>query len=249
VRESGVAELLPTVNTVVFDEAHQLNEIGVQFLGRQWSTGQLSGFARDLDEVTRSYARGLAPWQQIAGAMEDAAYAMRSRFPERDGIERLDWAATGTHWPELLVQASAAIAQADSALALVAEMAPELQMLRNRAADLMERLQLFMQPVPDESVRWLELGRQVRMLQSPLDVSQAMQTRVLPGGASEGGKAWIFTSATLGHDDNLSWMVDSCGLAGAQVLKVPSPFDYAQQAAIYVPANFPKRAMLHTVPL
>jgi ATP-dependent DNA helicase DinG len=37
-------------------------------------------------------------------------------------------------------------------------------------------------------------------------------------------------------------MVDSCGLAGARILKVPSPFDYAQQAALYVPKNFPKPA-------
>jgi ATP-dependent DNA helicase DinG len=43
VRESGVAELLPSVTAVVFDEAHQLNEIGVQFLGQQLTTGQLAG--------------------------------------------------------------------------------------------------------------------------------------------------------------------------------------------------------------
>ena len=243
VRESGVAELLPSVHAVVFDEAHQLNEIGVQFLGRQWGTGQLSSFAHDLEEVTRTHARGLAPWPAMGQALEDAAWALRSRFPERDGVERLDWSATGERWQGLLSQVASALTQADTALALVAEMAPELQVLRNRAADLQERLTLFMEPLPDDAVRWLELGRQVRMLQSPLDVSQAMQSRVLPaeGGENAGnGKSWVFTSATLGHDEDLSWMVESCGLNGARVLKVPSPFDYAEQAAIYVPTDFPK---------
>jgi ATP-dependent DNA helicase DinG len=53
-------------------------------------------------------------------------------------------------------------------------------------------------------------------------------------------KSWVFTSATLGVDDQLSWFVTSCGLDNAQVLKVESPFDYVKQAAVYVPPDFPK---------
>ena len=48
VRESGMAELLPTVRVAIFDEAHQLNETGVQFLGIQLTTGQILDFARDM---------------------------------------------------------------------------------------------------------------------------------------------------------------------------------------------------------
>lgn len=241
VRESGVAELLPSVHAVVFDEAHQLNEIGVQFLGRQLGTGQLSSLARDMEQVTLVHARGLAPWAVLAAGVEHCAEALRARFPETERVERMDWSATGERWQVLLDAVTDALSSAASALALVAEMAPELQLLHNRIAELLELVQLFLQPVPADAVRWLELGRQVRMLQSPLDVSTAMQTRVLPEGGGVGGnKSWTFTSATLGHDETLSWMVDSCGLAGARILKVPSPFDYAQQAALYVPKDFPK---------
>jgi ATP-dependent DNA helicase DinG len=241
VRESGVAELLPSVHAVVFDEAHQLNEIGVQFLGRQLGTGQLSNFARDLEQTAQAHARGLAPWAELTASLEHSAEAMRARFPESERVERMDWAAAGSRWSVLIEAASLALGNTQAALALVAEMAPELQSLQSRAQDLLELLQLFLQPVPDDAVRWLELGRQVRMLQSPLDVSQAMQTRVLPAqGEAGGGKSWVFTSATLGHDAQLSWMVESCGLVGARILKVPSPFDYARQAALYVPKVFPK---------
>ena len=51
-------------------------------------------------------------------------------------------------------------------------------------------------------------------------------------------KAWIFTSATLGNDARLSWFTDSCGLRGAKVLQVESPFDYHHQAGVYVPQPF-----------
>lgn len=243
VRESGVAELLPSVHAVVFDEAHQLNEIGVQFLGRQLGTGQLSSLARDLEQVTQAHARGLAPWAALAADVEHCAEAMRARFPESDRLERMDWTATGTRWQALLQDTLDSLARVTAALDLVAQVAPELQMLQGRVVELRELLQLFLEPVPEDAVRWLELGQQVRMLQSPLDVSSAMQQRVLPqdGGAGS-NKSWVFTSATLGHDEKLSWMVESCGLDGARILKVPSPFDYAQQAALYIPESFPKPA-------
>ena len=243
VRESGVAELLPSVHAVVFDEAHQLNEIGVQFLGRQLGTGQLSGIARDMVQLTQAHARGLAPWVNLAAEIEGSAEALRARFPAAERVERMDWHAAGPRWPELLQTCAQALRQADAALELVAQTAAELQMLRTRIQDLLDLLELFAQPLAGDAVRWLELGRQVRMLQSPLDVSQAMQTRVLPqAGESGSGKSWVFTSATLGHDEELSWMVQSCGLSGARVLKVASPFDYARQAALYVPKVFPKPA-------
>jgi ATP-dependent DNA helicase DinG len=243
VRESGVAELLPSVHTVIFDEAHQLNEIGVQFLGRQLSSGQLSTFARDLERIAQAQAqaRGLAPWAALASHIEQGAEALRSRFPTQDSTVRMEWSAVGERWQAYLAACHVSLENAHKALALLAETAPELQVLQQRCSDLMEQLQLFVQPVPSQAVRWLEVGRQVRMLQSPMDISQAMQMRVFPQSEqNSSGKSWVFTSATLGHDDQLSWIVDSCGLVGARILKVSSPFDYAEQAALYVPPHFPK---------
>ncbi|MGJ4749124.1 hypothetical protein ACQV5M_22360, partial [Leptospira sp. SA-E8] len=53
-------------------------------------------------------------------------------------------------------------------------------------------------------------------------------------------RTWIFTSATLGDEDTLRWFTEPCGLQDARVLRVSSPFDYARQAAVYVPPAFPK---------
>ncbi len=68
VRESGMAELLPTVRVAIFDEAHQLNETGVQFLGAHLSTGQLLDFGRDMLAAGLQLARGLVDWQQVVSA-------------------------------------------------------------------------------------------------------------------------------------------------------------------------------------
>jgi ATP-dependent DNA helicase DinG len=56
----------------------------------------------------------------------------------------------------------------------------------------------------------------------------------------DGGRAWVFTSATLGDEPTLRWFTEPCGLHDAEVLRVKSPFDYASQAALYVPRAFPK---------
>jgi ATP-dependent DNA helicase DinG len=76
-------------------------------------------------------------------------------------------------------------------------------------------------------------------------MAQAVQEKLLkaaPGEAAASAgdarsRGWIFTSATLGDDARLSWFTEPCGLEGAEVLRVGSPFDYATQAAVYVPRD------------
>jgi len=70
VRESGMAELLPSVRVVIFDEAHQLNETGIQFLGKQLGTGQLLDLARDVLAAGLQLARGLVDWQKVVSEFE-----------------------------------------------------------------------------------------------------------------------------------------------------------------------------------
>ena len=77
VRESGMAELLPTARIVIFDEAHQLNETGVQFLGKHLTTGQLLDFCRDMLGAGLQLARGLVDWEHIVGGCEYAARELR----------------------------------------------------------------------------------------------------------------------------------------------------------------------------
>ena len=244
VRESGVAELLPSVRTVVFDEAHQLNETGVQFLGRQWSTGQVESFSTDLQKVALAHARGFADWGGIAADLNGAAGVLRSHFSRSLNGTKLSWSEgrlDAGQGAECLTELSRAVKHALAALVQVAEISPEFSALQARGEQLIETLDIFTQAVPADSVRWIDVGHQVRLVQSPLDISESMQARVLKPDAEQGSlKSWIFTSATLGADAGLSWFIASCGLQGAEVLRVESPFDYATQASLYVPLPFPR---------
>jgi ATP-dependent DNA helicase DinG len=91
VRESGMAELLPTVRVAIFDEAHQLNETGVQFLGAHLTTGQLLDFVRDMLAAGLQLARGLVDWQQVASALELAARDLRLAVGKKAPGARLRW--------------------------------------------------------------------------------------------------------------------------------------------------------------
>ena len=247
VRESGMAELLPTVQSIVFDEAHQLNETGVQFLGKQLTTGQLLDFARDLLTQGLQHARGLADWQQLAFDTECAARDLRLVVGKQAPGAKLRWVDTApervdiAQWTESLNALHAACLRAGVALLTVSEIAPEFVRLNERVIEFAARIESFSSPAGDDAVRWLDVGTQLKLVQSPLDIADALQRKLLTPMAVEGSrKSLIFTSATLGHDAKLSWFTERCGLSGAEVLKVGSPFDYATQASLYIPSSFPK---------
>ena len=129
-----------------------------------------------------------------------------------------------------------------AALATVSEIAPDFVRLFERADDLAQRVQRFAEPCEPGAVRWVDVGTQLRLIESPLDIAEAVAgaSCCAPATKRPRRRAWIFTSATLGDDARLSWFTEPCGLDEAEVLRVGSPFDYATQAAVYVPRHLPK---------
>jgi len=249
VRESGMAELLPSVQTVIFDEAHQLNETGLQFLGRTLGTGQILDFARDLLATGLQLARGLADWQSLASAVERAARDLRMAVGRVPPASRLRW-ATGapqgvdaTAWGAALDDLHAACQASGVALAASAEQAPDFARLAERVVSIGATVEFFRSACDSGSVRWVDAGSQLRLIESPLDIAHAVQDKMLRGAVEpDNRRSWIFTSATLGDDPSLRWFTEPCGLSGAPTLRVESPFDYPRQAAVYVPRTMPRPA-------
>ncbi len=247
VRESGIAELLPSVRIAIFDEAHQLNETGVQFLGKNLTTGQLLDFCRDLLGTGLQLARGLVDWQAVVGACEHAARELRLCVGRQHPGAKLRWTGSAPEsidvkaWVLALDAVHAALSAACAALDTVGEIAPDFPRLHERALALAERASAFAADCQPGLVRWVDVGTQLRLVESPLNIAEAVRTKLL-GATASSGKTWIFTSATLGDDEKLSWFTQPCGLDDARVLRVSSPFDYALQSAIYIPVDFPKPA-------
>ena len=241
-RDTGMAELLPSVEAAVFDEAHQLVEVGVQFLGQTLGSAQAIDFARDLLAVGLQQARGLADWAALAGGVERAArdlrlasggtlrevrVALKLRWQERAGDA--DFVAA----LDTLAEAGAAAA---AALEGVIDLGPDVAKLGERAQAIHDLATLFCAAAESGRVRWIDLSpHHVRLVDSPLDIRDMLTEQ-----RARAPKAWVFTSATLGADAGLSWFTRAAGLEDATVLRLGSPFDYAAHARLYVPADFPK---------
>jgi ATP-dependent DNA helicase DinG len=241
-RESGIAELLPTVDAAVFDEAHQLVETGVQFLGLQLGSGQLIDFARDLLGVGMSQARGMRPWPELAAGCETAARELRlaSAGPLRNlhGVVKLRWdeRAGRPEFDAALQQLMQRFSVVADALDDLQPAAPDFARLRERAQTLASLARGFAQAADDERVRWIDLGpREVRLIDSPLDIRDLLTAQ--RAGAP---RSWIFTSATLGDDETLSWFCEAAALEEADKLRVDSPFDYAGHGRLWVPQGLPR---------
>jgi ATP-dependent DNA helicase DinG len=241
-RDSGVAELLPSVELAIFDEAHQLAEAGVQFLGTTLGSAQLIDFARDMLAVGLQQARGLAPWQELAAACDRAARELRmaahGTLGETRGSVKLRWVER--HDAPAFVAALEGVAAtcdaAAEALVVVCELAPDFVRLHERALRLADLAVRFRERPEAGQIRWIDLlSHQVRLVESPLDIREALGEQM-----ASSAKAWVFTSATLGDDEHLTWFTEPAGLESARIVRLGSPFDYRSNARVFVPRTFPK---------
>ena len=235
-RDEGVSELLPSANTVIFDEAHQLPEIAGLFFGEDVTTSQLLELARDAEAEYISTAKDCPALQEAANALEKSV---------RDF--RLVFAYEGTRMP---VQKALALKNFDSAYA---EMQAKLQALTNvletqaardpalencwqRGAALMVQLQRWLAAENANLVRWVEVFTQsVQLHATPLSVAEGFGKQL-----NASPRAWIFTSATLAVKSDFSHYISQMGLSNANTGYWESPFDYGKQALFYVPENMPE---------
>lgn len=249
IRESGMAELLPTVRCVVFDEAHRFNETGIQFLGEQLSSAQLLNLARDLLAAGIELARGQFDWRALAADLEGAARDLRLAVGTRVRSGRLRWrdrvpeGVLEVPWDSALARCESALTTAENTLQSASELGPDFTRLHARAHRLQLQVRRFSEPLDPARVRWVDVGAALRLVESPLDVAETVHTRLLSApvegdaGAPERPRTWVFVSATLGDDEQLGWFTRPCGLQDARVVRMESPFCYPEQARLFVPAD------------
>jgi ATP-dependent DNA helicase DinG len=261
-RDTGMAELLPTANTIVFDEAHQLPETATLFFGETLSTAQFLELARDSVAEGLGHAREVVDWVKLGAALERSARDVRLAFKEdsvRLSIGQLPdghplFAALETLETELAALANALSSQAERAESLGAclRRARELQGIlsgwttppteaeRDVASDAAggDAATADKKAVggPNEKVRWIEVfAHTVQLHETPLSVAPifAKQRAGVP-------RAWIFTSATLSVRGDFAHYAAQMGLNARRSMTLPSPFDYPTQGLLYVPRNLPQ---------
>jgi ATP-dependent DNA helicase DinG len=230
-RETGFAELLPNAEAIVLDEAHKLPEIASTFFSRSVSTQQLLHLCRDLATAVEVEAPDATHALTAAHEVDNAQRDLRDRSPTQ--ARRLDW-RRGHDEPGLaaaLGAVEAALAALQDALADTAERGPMLQHCAARALDLATRWSAFGRDDPGR-VRWLELAASnVTLFDTPVSVAQEFAAKVAASDA-----AWVMTSATLAVAGRFDHFRAALGLAEATEALWASPFDYATQSLLYLPA-------------
>ena len=235
-RDEGVAELLPACNTVIFDEAHQLPETASLFFGESISTSQLLDLARDTRLEAAASAKDFAALPTATDALDKAARDLRLVFKFGEGRMPVSGTEKLSDWPEALRAVSDRLAQLNALLEKQAERSEGLENCWQRGQQLMHLIKQWQDKDKPDTVRWLEVfHHSVQLNTTPLSIAEIFSKQI-----SGHPRAWIFTSATLAVKQNFSHYQAEMGLLDARTACWDSPFNYPEQALLYVPQNLPE---------
>lgn len=248
-REQGISDLLPDVDVVVFDEAHQLPAVATRFLGKSVSSAQFLDLAKQAEAVGLAQAREAALWTEICTHLVNTLREWRLSLNWVS--ERANRRATPTDLRqqsdclEQFQQVQVAMQALLKALEANAERHPDLAALTRTATlgvemldDWQRQFELEGRADATAMVYWLETSAQyLRLNAAPLSIAQAFSAE------RQAGQAWIFVSATLSVKGDFTHFVQRLGLDEPQLQRHASPFDYGNQALLCVPQTLP---MVHS---
>jgi len=234
-RDEGVAELLPSANTVIFDEAHQLPEVAGLFFGEDVSTSQVVELARDSQMAQLSLAKDCIALAEALPPLEKACKDFRLVFQFEGSRMPVQKALALKGFEDAFDHIQVKLTELNKVLETQAARDPVLEKCWQRGEALLIQLRRWQKAENDNLVRWVEVFTQsVQLHATPLSVADGFgkQLNAQP-------RAWIFTSATLAVKSDFSHYQAQMGLHDAETLYLQSPFDYDKQALLYAPADMP----------
>lgn len=220
-REQADTSILPEHEAVVFDEAHRLEEAATTWLGGGVSRSGLSRLEHDVERACVE-AELPVPAQALDGVRRAGGALIRAVAPE-SGRRRLRELP-----PAEGRRLAGGLRRLADALAGVND---ELDLLARRALGAAFETESCLDPDELERVVWAEPGA---VAWAPVDVS-----RLLRDALWEGGPTAVLVSATLTVREDFGFVRDRLGLRGVRELRVGSPFDYDEQALLYLPPGLP----------
>jgi ATP-dependent DNA helicase DinG len=238
---SAYGAVIPEYDSVVFDEAHLLEEIATLYFGIRVSSAQVEDLARDAERLA---ARNGGPSHSGAGAgvLRQAAReffgVVRERL--RDEIGRAPFAPASRGGPDLEAEwavLSEALDDLGRQVGALPSCDEGAESLPRRAEELRDMLGRVLEREDPAFVYGMELrGRaSVLLSASPIDVSDLLRERLF--GRLE---AAVLTSATMTVEGRFDFFRHRLGLDEARTLVAESSFDHAEQAVLYLPRRMPE---------
>jgi ATP-dependent DNA helicase DinG len=256
------ASAIPSYDAVVFDEAHQIEDVATDFFGVRISTARIESLTRDAERSFAAHrSTAPAPPPRLLEHANRTAHAFFEALGARSALGETKRALTRDDWSEGARAAGAKLDAALEAIALYADEAASkkeaialvARRARDARADLREvtlgsqRVRGPSDDPPEEElppsaprVAWIHTGRRsVSVGASPIELGGVLRAALFDRVPTV-----ICTSATLATARR---SVASCHFSKARLgapsdtdeLVVPSPFDFAARAALYLPSDLP----------
>jgi ATP-dependent DNA helicase DinG len=243
-RDGGVAELLPSVDTIIFDEAHQLPDVATQFFGQSVSSRQIIELARDSLRVGLTEAKDAAPWSLLVEKLVQRVRELRlaAGYPRRIDIQQVPLELN-----EALSAMLLGLSELSAVLTLARDRGKEIGHVALRADRLIEQILAWKKATLDQTelnaadtaissetsphAVWLDVtAAAVTFQRLPLSVSKPLREH-----RTSRPQSWIMLSATLTIAQKFDHFVDQVGVDDAELMQCESPFDYPTQALLYLP--------------
>jgi ATP-dependent DNA helicase DinG len=246
-RQGDFGSVLPDYSIVIFDEAHELEDIATQYFGVMASNYRLDELVRDsekaIDEAGAASEFLISQLARLRVRTNEFFGAFRGRKEGRFPLLELGSGLAARRGPQRADTISDAyqklrtqLSMVESGLANLPVQSDTIEALVRRASELADQLRIIIESESAESVYWYETrGRGIFLWASPIRVDSIFRDQLFSAV-----EAAVLTSATLSTGGNFQFIRSRLGLNESEELILDSHFDFRRQAIFYVPQEIPE---------
>ena len=237
VKEKDFGGIIPDYEAVVFDEAHELEDVAGQYFGLSVSNFMIDDLRKDIMSLARRKELGSAELDRVLIGLQDSTDRFFACFPPQDGRTGFQRrAAFVEQFRDVYDDLLSALEMTGIQLQMIRESMDEVVPLFGRARSLQEDLKQYLEGVAEDFVYWIERRNRGVYLQAvPINISDLLTERLFDRVPSA-----VLTSATLSVGGGFEFLQKRLGIPYARTLNVASPFDFQEQSLLYVPQHLPE---------
>jgi ATP-dependent DNA helicase DinG len=238
------AGVLPSAACVIFDEAHELEEVATSYFGISVSNLKVEELLRDVELAVREKKLVSTDLLQLTGRIRERSQFFFSLMPEGDGRFAFeDREGFLEEFGSEFIGLKNVLRQLHAELQAIPSKPDEVHNVLRRTDKLHVQLSFLLESREKNTVYWIERrsgrGRSAKnenvfLQATPIDVSGILRQSLFDRFDSI-----VLTSATLAVAGGFDYIKSRLGLQGSRELIVPSHFDYESQALLYVPPDLP----------
>lgn len=234
-KESSYGEVIPRYDAVIIDEAHHIEEVATQYFGMGISTYRIEELARDAEREIRALKLEASPPEHTISLLLQRSGALFRLLESRGDRQRLAPNRTPKGFPKAAADLGDTLALLGIQLENIKDATEGVLSCAQRAAVLAAEVEFVTAMDNPRYVYWAEQrGRGIFLQASPIDVAEELQERLFSLD-----RPMILTSATLATGQTFDFIKARLGIPEASELLLDSPFEYASQALLYLPAEIP----------